>query len=238
MEGFTSETLFLPNEDVYVVMLLNTESRIPLVALSRIVASMVINKPYSFTEVALEAKDLKKYIGVYRNKFDELINITEQHDTLFFQRPGGTRYQIKHSLDNQFFFDKDYLWVEFHIDSLQRINELTFSQVGIGLTIWKKTNKPILRLYPEKIPDSLINQYVGKYVLSENDTAIIERKFPNLLLLTRGEKKTTLIPNSKNSYSAIDDNSVLIEFQILDGKVKAIFILPGRKNKIVQKLLN
>jgi hypothetical protein len=86
----------------------------------------------------LVKKKQSSYQGSYRNGAGELINITEADGKVYFQRPGGNKYTIKPSMPNGFFFDKDYLWVEFKEDASGKINGLIFSQVGIGEMIWKK----------------------------------------------------------------------------------------------------
>jgi CubicO group peptidase (beta-lactamase class C family) len=136
--GFIAETLYLPDEDVFVVMLLNSESKVPSTALTRMIAGLVINKPYRFAEIKLSEAKQGSYQGSYRNGAGELINITEADGKVYFQRPGGNKYTIKPSTVNEFFFDKDYLWVEFKQDANGKINGLIFSQVGIGDMIWKK----------------------------------------------------------------------------------------------------
>ncbi len=59
VSGFVSEELYLPEEDVFVIALFNSHSRMPIGVLSRLIAAMTIGKPYSFKEITLDSKLLR-----------------------------------------------------------------------------------------------------------------------------------------------------------------------------------
>lgn len=142
--GFISETLYLPEEDVYVVMLLNSESGLMSQAVVRMVAAELIGKPFSFVESEIEQQFEGNYAGVYENENNELINITEIDGKVFFQRPGGRKYEIRHSAKDQFFFDFGFLRVDFLRSSGEKVDGLVFSRVGLTPTSWNKiSNKAI-----------------------------------------------------------------------------------------------
>jgi CubicO group peptidase (beta-lactamase class C family) len=144
VHGFIAEAVYLPQEDVYVVILTNAQSPRQVVAIGRVIAAMAIGKPYPFSETTIDAKSLSRLPGIYENTLGEQIVITTNENKLFFQRPGGRRYQIKPASEYQFFFDQGYVIVEFHTDASRKITGLTFSRVGIGPEIeWKKTDKSI-----------------------------------------------------------------------------------------------
>jgi CubicO group peptidase (beta-lactamase class C family) len=181
VEGFTSETLYLPNEDVYVVILLNEEtSKIPLVPLARIIAGLSINKPYSYTEIAISKDELPKFIGSYENKAGELVNISSLNDKLSFQRPYGMVYPLHYAGNNEFFLDKDLIRVDFTLEVDGKVKSLKTSQADVGLTEWFKTERPALNLAAERVPDSILKSYSGTYLSADNDTIRISRDGPAL----------------------------------------------------------
>lgn len=235
VRGFASETLFLPDEDVYVVILTNAESRVPITALSRIIAGIAINKPYSFSEVALDKNTLQSYQGLYQNEHDELINITNIDDKLYFQRPGGVRYPIRAADKNRFFFDRDYLWIEFQAEEQKRVNGLTFSKVGILPTQWKKTDKPTLALYPERLPDNLVSQYIGVYKLSEKDSVIIKKEGAGIILQLPGKEKQSLIANTEQSFSTLKEN-ISVEFQRTTETTYNLMLFQENRKKLAIKV--
>jgi CubicO group peptidase (beta-lactamase class C family) len=142
--GFIAEAVYLPREDVYVVILTNAQSPRHTVAIGRVIAAMTIGKPYPFTATTIDPKLLPRLQGVYENSHNETVVITANGNKLHFQRPGGKLYEIKPASEYQFFFDEGYVVVEFHADASHTITGLTFTRVGIGPAIeWKKTSKPV-----------------------------------------------------------------------------------------------
>lgn len=231
VEGFTSETLYLPQEDVYIVMLLNEEtSKIPIVALVRIIAGLAINKPYSFDETPINKNELKRFSGLYENEMGELVNITEQNEHLIWQRPNGVVYTLHYAGNNEFFFDKDYLRTEFTSDGAGKIKSLKFSQVDIGLTEWFKTTKPLLKLSPERVADSLLKRYAGKYLLTNYDTITISRDGPVLFYQMNNKPKQILAAESNTSFFSLKSYDVRIEF-INDAVSNGLALLFAKGNK-------
>lgn len=236
LPGFTSETLYLPQEDVYIVMLLNEETpKVPLVALSRIIGGLAINKPYYFTEAPIDQKELKKFIGLYENGFGELVNIFMQDEQLHFQRPNGRRYKLHYSGNNEFFFEMDFLRVEFTSDAAGGIKSLKFSKVGIGLTEWMKTNRPLLKLPAERVSDSLLKQYVGIYVSSERDTLRVIPDGPFLHFQRgNGTKQSLAAENSAVFFSLNEDVRVEFGKDPATGALTLLLIKDNKRKKYIK----
>lgn len=144
--GFISETLYLPLEEVYIVMLINAESAVIPQVLTRIVAADLAGKPYKFLQSLVARQHIGKYAGVYENDKKEKVNITELNGKVYWQRPGGRKYEIRQSVTDQFYFDKDFLWVEFQRNEKKKISQLVFSRAGYTPNTWKKTEKPVMNL--------------------------------------------------------------------------------------------
>lgn len=230
VEGFTSETLYLPNEDVYIVMLLNEEtSKIPIVALVRMIAGLAIDKPYNFNDVAIDKNTLKNFVGLYENKMGELVNIAQQNAQLTFQRPNGSIYNLHYAGNNEFFFDKDYLRVEFTSDAADKIKSLKFSMVDIGMTEWFKTQKPLLKLSRERVSDSLLKQYTGKYFFSNNDTLTISRDGVTMYFQMANQPKQILAAENNTLFFSLKED-LRIEF-IKDPVSNALGLLLAQNNK-------
>lgn len=181
--GYTAETLYLPEEDVYIVILTNTEfSQIPITALSRILAGLAIGKPYIFEDMPIDEDQLEKYIGLYENELGEQLNIAGREGNLTFQRPNGARYKLGYAGGDEFFLGVNFMRVNFIPDPNGKVSSLKFSKVDVGATEWFKTEKPLLDLAPERIADSLLIHYEGEYFLPRGDTVTISRYGPNLYL--------------------------------------------------------
>jgi CubicO group peptidase (beta-lactamase class C family) len=144
--GFISETIYMPVENVYIVMLINSESAVMPQVLTRLVGAQLIGKPYNFHQSAVPPQYTGNYAGVYETDRGELVNITEVGGKVFWQRVNGRRYEVKQSVKDQFYFDQEFLWLEFYRNEKNEVTQLVFSRAGYLPLTWKKTNRPIFNL--------------------------------------------------------------------------------------------
>lgn len=144
--GFVSETFYLPHEDVYVVILINSESAVIPQVLARIAAAELTDQPYKFQRAEIASQNIGKYAGLYENEKAEKVNITEERGKVYWQRLGGRRYEVMPSVTDEFYFEKDFLWLEFQRDVKKKITQLVFSRAGYTPNTWKKLEKPVMRL--------------------------------------------------------------------------------------------
>ena len=235
VKGFTAETLYLPQEDVYVVMLSNAESRLPWVGYARILASIAIDKPYRFEPGTVGIPDIGPYLGLYKNKANEMVNITREANKLYFQRPGGIRYLIQPSSKNNFFFERNFLWVEFQEDAGGKITALDFSQVGIGTTIWQKTDLPTLTLLPDRLPENIINEYAGKYLIAGQDSVFIRKEGSGIVIQWGSQLKKSLIANTVQTFSVLNEE-LKLEFQKKDKDAYDLLIWQNKKKILAEKV--
>lgn len=236
VEGFTSETLYLPEEDVYVVMLLNQETfKIPIVPLVRIIAGLAINKPYNYTAIPISKAELPKFIGSYENTAGELVNITEQNGHLNFQRPYGTVYPLHYAGNNEFFLDKDLIRADFTLEADGKVKSLKTSQADVGIMEWFKTERPALNLATERVPDSLLKLYSGIYLSVKNDTIRISRDGPGLYYKA-GNNPKQIVAAENNARFISFKQDLRLEF-ITDPVTKALTLLytKGKKTQRYSK---
>lgn len=146
LPGFISETFYLPSADIYVVILINAESAVMPQVLARLISAELAGKPYTFQQSTLPRRYIGNYSGVYESDRNEKVNITEADGKVYWQRLGGRKYEIRQSLPDQFYFDQDFLWVEFQRDKRNKVISLVFSRSGYMPGTWKKADRPVMNL--------------------------------------------------------------------------------------------
>lgn len=207
LPGYASETLYLPQEDVYVVVLLNVENgKIDSRVWARLLAGLAMGKPYRFEKVAIDPPALEKFVGLYENKFGELVNITEQNGQLVFQRPNGGPNNLNYAGDDDFFFEQNFLRVKFIKNAQKQIKSLKFSRVDIGVTEWFFTGKPVLKLAPQKIAEPLLKHYEGKYHLPGQDSLVVSREGVNLYCQIGKQERHLLAAEDDTHFFGLKEN--------------------------------
>lgn len=144
MGGFMSHAIYLPREDVFVVVLYNFRApdRLPEF-LAGDLAALAIGRPYDIREISLDESALRPYAGVYEEGGVERL-LTVEGGRLYYQRAGANRLLMKPYAKDKFFFDNTAVVAEFKRDAGGKIVALSLtSKRGISSSTLRRTDKPL-----------------------------------------------------------------------------------------------
>jgi len=103
--GYLTDALYLPEEDIFVVVLSNQRGVLPEIPAAKL-AAIALGKPDTMRAIPTDEKTLEAYIGTYKEEADttaRLITLVVNH--LYYQRSDGPRFEMKRYGPDQFFFD-------------------------------------------------------------------------------------------------------------------------------------
>ena len=142
MGGFMSHAIYLPQEDVYVVVLYNfrTPAHLPEF-LAGDLAALAIRKPFNISEISVDENMLKTYVGVYEEEgVDRLVTV--DGGKLYYQRVGANKMSMKPYARDKFFFENTAVIGEFKRDEKNNITGLELSNKrGISRSFLRRTDK-------------------------------------------------------------------------------------------------
>ncbi|MCA1579056.1 MAG: serine hydrolase [Acidobacteria bacterium] len=144
MGGFMSHSIYLPQEDVFAVVLYNfrTATHLPEF-LAGDLAALTIHKPFNIREIAVADNVLKTYVGVYEDEGVERL-ITVEGGKLYYQRTGANKLSMKPYAADKFFFENTAVIGEFKRDAKNNIISLEVSNKrGISSSVLRRTDKPV-----------------------------------------------------------------------------------------------
>ena len=141
INGFLTQALYLPNEDVFVAVFSNSNAKSPNDVAVKM-AALTIGKPYNYKEIQLEETTLENYTGVYENEEGAQRIITKVDKQLFSQRASGPKNSIKAYGNDKFFFTNSLATLTFQRDGQNRVTQVVSSERGVEVK-WIKTDKPI-----------------------------------------------------------------------------------------------
>ena len=147
INGFLTQSIYLPKEDVFVVVFSNCICNAPM-AIGVKIAALAVGKPYEFKEIPVEATQLNAYTGVYENVKAEQLFITIKDNHLYSQQSGDAKFKLKAFQKDQFFIENMMTTIEFTRNNKGEIEKLR-TKGRRGNKVWNKINKPILT-EPEK----------------------------------------------------------------------------------------
>ena len=191
INGFLSDLLYLPNEDVCVAILTNCDCE-PPGELSAKLAALTIGKPLTPTAIKMEAAALDQYTGVYENEKGEQRIISFENGELYSMRSGGSKYKITPFATDQFFFEKSFARIQFVREKTgdKKVSQAIVSDRIAADNKWTKTDKPIPAARPEiKLTEAQLTPFTGEYQLAPGFNIAVTREGTQLFCQATGQER-------------------------------------------------
>ena len=113
--GYKSMGVYVPSEDVYVIVFSNCGCKSPT-ALTIRIAALTINKPFSSgnNAVSLSKEELQKWVGAYKFEDGGIRLIMMENNQLYSQRKGSSsKFKIYPTSPNEFSFEDGFYTYKF-----------------------------------------------------------------------------------------------------------------------------
>ncbi len=231
INGFLTQSIYLPKEGVFVAVFSNCDGNSPSDVSSKI-AALAIGKPYAYKEITLD--NLQSYTGVYENEEGQRI-ISLADNQLYSQRNGGNKSKIKPYQKDAFFFENMLSTLEFGRNSAGQIEKVTLKGRQADAT-WKKTNKPIPTRTEVQVSEQILAGYVGEYQLAPNFILTVTKEGNRLITQATGQGKIEIFAESETKFFP-KVMEALIEFVKDDsGKVTHLILNQGGRKMEAKKI--
>ena len=191
INGFLSDLVYLPKEDVCVAILTNCDCEPPR-DLSAKVAALAIGKPFAPAAIQVDAATLEQYTGVYENDKKEQRIITVENGQLYSLRTGGSRYKIIPFAADQFYFEKSLTRITFVRAGTgdKKVVKAVVSDRTSDDNQWVKTDKPIPAAKPEmQLPEADLDKFLGEYELAPGFNITVTREGARLFCQATGQPR-------------------------------------------------
>ncbi|MEP0264987.1 serine hydrolase [Dokdonia sp.] len=197
--GFVSQGVYIPDEDIYVIILTNANGNSPQDVAIRL-AGMVMDTPMFTKEhtIKLTQEQLQQWTGTYAFSNDVLRFVTLEDGQLYSQRDGSSKIAIHAINDHVFSFDDSFVTYIFSNENGKK--KVLFKnriQEEIGIEIDKKSSaeKEEMTLNP-----NVIKQYVGTYELNPNFHITITTEGNRLFAEATGQSKVEVFGEDKDLF--------------------------------------
>ncbi|HSS51197.1 MAG TPA: serine hydrolase [Thermoanaerobaculia bacterium] len=236
--GFVTIIARVPDERLLVVILSNNEaSNPPPEALALRIAAKALGQPFEDRKpVALDAKTLDDYVGVYRFDAETVRSISREGTKLFAQRSGGRKAEIFASGRDDFYYEDDDSRLHFRRDAQGKVTGADMIHSFGPEESGTKTTEPLPKeRQAVKVDPAIYDAYVGEYELAPGFSLVITREGGQIFAQATGQQKLELYPESETRYflKVVDAQ---IDFQRgADGKVSSLVLhqggrdLPGKR---------
>ena len=224
INGYVCYELWLPQEDLNVVVLLNSTGKSPE-TLALKVAAHAIGMPFPEKEIPLEVSALEEYSGVYEGDDEVRRAIFVEDGKLFSQRTDGNPFRIIPFEKDKFYYENSLTTIEFQRDRNGKVTSALF-MTAIGepepLTL---TDLPL----PEKpeevqLPVEILQRYPGQYELAPGFILTVTLEEGKLMAQATGQSKFEIFARSETLFFP-KVVAATIEFLLgEDGKANALIL--------------
>lgn len=207
VNGFFTDVIYLPVEKIFVSILSNYENVGDLDIPAAKLAAMALNKPYTFTEIAVQPGTLQKYQAVYSNIYEGERYIRNQGGVLMHYYRGGVKTRLIPYGKDVFLLNHSLNSIQFQRNSKGAINGYEIKGTGMA-SVWKKS-KAIPAARQISLSEKILSVYTGKYLFEPN--MLFEVVLEKGKLFGRvGNDQKELVPFGENKFYANDMDATII----------------------------
>lgn len=167
IDGFTSASLYLPQEDLYVAVLVNRQTS-DASDLAPILAGIALGKPYGGQVLPLDPEIAQDYTAVYVNAEGVERYITADGNGLHAQRQGSTVLDLDHLGNDRFIYHGDVITITFQRKDDRVVGARFLSRRGEERLTRSTKPVPVRKEVPLNGAELL--RYVGTYEMAEGFT--------------------------------------------------------------------
>lgn len=224
INGATSNSIYLPNEDIYVAVLVNRESS-DASSLAPKLAAIAMGKPYGGVEQPLSAEEAQQYMGVYVNKDGVERYITADEHGLHSQRQGGSRFDLRYLGDDRFLFVQDVVTLTFQRNN-GRVTGALF-QSRMNEEPLTRTDKPLPKREAIALKNAELQPYVGEYELSPGFTLTFRADGDRFFVRATGQQELEVFGSGPHEFFLTVVDASITFHPEKDGSVQRITFRQG-----------
>ena len=233
--GYTTNGIYLPKEDIYVIALSNCNCKnVSFVA--KKIAAMAIGKPYPEIKdaISLSKDKLQKWVGTYEFDNNTIRYISLEDGQLNSLRE-NSKYKIYPITDSYFIFEDVTISYQFSLQSNGK-KQVIFkndNETSIGKEIDKDppAEKKELQLSP-----TILKQYIGKYELQPGFIIEITVDDTKIFEQATGQPKFEIFAEKEDSFFLKVVSASIIFSKDDNGKITSLTLNQGGKKMIGKKV--
>tara|TARA_R110000850_G_scaffold30630_1_gene84139 strand:+ start:10809 stop:12455 length:1647 start_codon:yes stop_codon:yes gene_type:complete len=231
--GFTTSGIYVPEQNIYAIVLTNDNSKGPETYNLRATAA-VLGKPLvekSAAEVSETA--LKQWTGAYQ--FEDVVRfITFENGSLYSTRQGGEPFKLIPLSENEFQFEGSFTTYEFALEDgkkttlfADRINK----SIGVETDIKPAAEREAITLAPE-----ILNAYKGTYELQPTFHIKVRADGNRLFAQATGQPEFELFAEAEDTFFLKVVEAKVKFNKNPDGSIKSLTLFQGGQEMVGLKI--
>ncbi len=223
--GYTTQGIYLPEEDVFVSVLTNCDCTSPG-SITNKIAAIAIGKPFPSIKnaVSLNQSQLSKWLGAYEFPDGAIRYITLEDNKLYSQRENSTKFEIYPLSETRYIFEEGDI-------------EYNFSMVNGKKQASFKTDTEVIGTEIDKTPpasraeitlsESELKEYIGKYELAPGFIIKISARNGKIFAQATGQGENEIFAEAKDKFYLKVVAADLVFGRDENGKVNMVTLYQG-----------
>ena len=225
IDGFVSNCIYLPKEDIYVAVLVNRESD-DASGLAPKLAAIALGKPYGGPEVPLTEAEAQAYTGVYVNAEGVERYLTAEGNKLSSMRQGSSPKPLRHLGNGRFLYEGDVITLTFqHTDG--RVTRARFLDRDRDEQL-TRSDKPLPKPHvaiPLKNADLLA--YIGEFELMPGFTLTFRAEGDRFFVLATRQNELEMFGEAPRQFFLKEVDATIEFHPEADGTVNRLTFTQG-----------
>lgn len=197
--GYVTQGIYVPQDNVYVILLTNTNGKSPQDTAVKM-AAYTVGKPYPEIDakVVLNEGQLKKWTGNYEFDGEVLRTVSFEDGKLFSQREGSEKLALFPVSATRFYFDGGLTYYDFSMQDGKKVTNFNARiQKSKGVETGRKpaTEEEEIAIDPKVLPD-----YVGEYELAPAFIVTVTTKDDKLFAQATGQPQFEVFPEAEDTF--------------------------------------
>jgi len=225
--GFSTDSIYLPKEDVFVAVFTNSDSPIasPGLVMQQL-AAMAIDDPFpTFQKAALDAKAAEPWVGLYKIKDGER-RIFLRDGKLYTQRTGGGELEASSAGGGKYFYENSLTWFELKRDGAGTPIVAVYQQGAVIPEISPRAGDIPPEPKAVELPRATLQSYAGNYVTPAGPLAIVLPASGPMTAQLRDQQPIPMAAVSQTEFR-LQGVDARIEFTLENGKVNGAVLKQG-----------
>ena len=225
--GFSTDSIYLPKEDVFVAVFANSDS--PATSPGMIVqqlAALAVDDPFpTFQKVALDAKAVEPWVGLYKVKDGER-RVFLKDGKLITQRTGGGELEAFAAGNGKYFYPNSLTWFELKRDAAGTPVVAMYQQGSPTAEETPRAGPIPAELAVADVPRDTLQSYAGLYDTPAGKLTVgLPAEGPMTVMLA-GQQPIPVLAVTQTEFRLVGVDA-RIDFKVEDGKVTGAVIKQG-----------
>jgi D-alanyl-D-alanine carboxypeptidase len=234
--GFNTNAIRVPEAGLFVAVLVNTDSpEMSPGAMSLRLADMALGGVTDMPAIAVDTARLRDYVGVYRIDDTATRTITLADGTLYSQRSGGNRLELRPIDEDAFLIIVTGGRLRFERRDGVVVAMVLEPRSGMGDRAERTEEAAALPRQAVTLPSAAYAAYPGTYRLAPDFEIRITRDGDRLHAQATGQQRLAILPESATRFF-FEEVDAVVEFHFDGDTVTALTLHQGGRSMVAPRI--